>query len=180
MGCKLCPDQKGAIVKVQTGDWYHITCVNYHRSVWFNEIEAPNASGVMETIKDTRSLGGKLRFDHYSLTCEICNKKQGACIQCDYRDCTAAFHVRCAIDAGIIREQTEALQRDNTDPYQMYLFCTKHQNKGRKWLKGADRKPKFCKRTLPRQVRQLDLSGSKYTVDDTEETYNDSSFRALL
>ena len=64
----------------------------------------------------------------------------------------------------------------------MYLFCTEHQKKGRKWLRQVEQKPKVCKRQLPppRPVRELELSGSKYTVDDTVETYNDKSYRGVL
>ena len=139
MKCQLCPDLKGAIVQVQTGDWYHICCVNYHDSIWFNWHQARNCIGTLETCKDTTSLGGQLSPDAYKLTCTICkrNGKNSACIQCDFRDCRTAFHVRCAIDKDFIKswEANDKQLRATEDDNGMYIFCPKHQIEGANILK---------------------------------------------
>jgi len=65
-----------------------------------------NSVGTREVIKDTQWIEGKVHDDLFRVNCSICakaGKNHGACIQCNYRDCTASFHVRCAMMSGIIK-----------------------------------------------------------------------------
>ena len=73
--------------------WAHLTCVNWLKDVWFSD-------------EDKTKIDGKINLpEHEALRCSICClKNAGACIQCDYKDCTRAFHVRCAIREKLIRD----------------------------------------------------------------------------
>lgn len=33
--CFLCPDLKGALVDLETKEWVHLVCVNWHNDIWF-------------------------------------------------------------------------------------------------------------------------------------------------
>lgn len=72
--CELCPNKKGALVPV--GDkWYHISCVNQHKTIWWEETVIVNAIGVQEKVRDTTKLGGRMLVESFDLTCSICKKK---------------------------------------------------------------------------------------------------------
>ena len=91
--CKLCNDLQGAIVKTNLG-WVHITCVNWTPDVWFTDEEKTNVEGKINTAR-------------FNLSCSVCKKqKQGSCIQCDYKDCSSSFHIRCAINKKLISDWT--------------------------------------------------------------------------
>jgi hypothetical protein len=34
--CMLCIDVKGAMVDLDTKEWVHHVCVNWHNEIWFN------------------------------------------------------------------------------------------------------------------------------------------------
>ena len=38
--CFLCPDVKGAMVDLQSKEWVHHTCVNWHNEIWFEAEDA--------------------------------------------------------------------------------------------------------------------------------------------
>lgn len=70
MKCQLCHDYKGVLVYAfhkinQNYQWYHIVCVNYTPSIWFVTKEAKNAIGVIETVKDTTVIDGKIPKSHF-------------------------------------------------------------------------------------------------------------------
>ena len=79
-------------------------------------------------------------LDRKSLLCSVCKKKDGACIQCEFKRCTASFHVRCAAKAGIIRKpddmQGQAVSsRGEEDSFDStYLFCKRHVQPGRELI----------------------------------------------
>lgn len=71
--------------------WVHHTCINWMDEVWFTD--------------DTKSaIEGKPCMDKFKLQCSICRdpKLTGYCFECDYKQCKIAFHIRCAIDRGLI------------------------------------------------------------------------------
>lgn len=47
-------------------------------------------------------LSGTPSQDRFKLCCNRCRRKQGACIQCDFKNCSKSYHVRCAARAGHI------------------------------------------------------------------------------
>ena len=78
--------------------------------------------------------------DRKSLLCSICKKKDGACIQCEFKRCTVSFHVRCAAKSGVIRNpndmQGQAIstrgEEDTVDS--AYVFCKRHVQPGRELI----------------------------------------------
>ena len=33
----MCPDKQGAMIELQTKEWIHQVCVNWHNEIWFEE-----------------------------------------------------------------------------------------------------------------------------------------------
>jgi len=68
----LCTDPKGAVIEMESKEWVHHTCVNWHNEIWFenNDMELKN-------------YGGQLDFSRFNLLCYICKEKHGSCIECD-------------------------------------------------------------------------------------------------
>ena len=119
--CQLCSDEKGVIIKVLNFGWVHIVCVNWFPDIYFIDEETKN------------SISGQIHQDRYKLRCNICAKTDGACIQCDYKNCVASFHVRCGIRAGLIKKWDEMnQQRDTNNDYVCAVFCRRHQRSGRR------------------------------------------------
>lgn len=99
--CLLCPDYKGIMKKVGN-NWFHIDCVNWTPEIYFEDD--------LKT-KINLSYLNKDRFN--GLVCNICNVKEGSCIQCDYKDCLCSFHVRCAKMKGLIGSWEEMCKNQN-------------------------------------------------------------------
>lgn len=38
--CFLCPDLKGAMIDLESKEWVHHTCVNWHNEIWFEQEDA--------------------------------------------------------------------------------------------------------------------------------------------
>jgi len=66
--------------------------------------------------------GGKLNYQRFELKCYICHQQQGSCIQCDFKSCKKAYHVRCAIKESLIvsNEEMEELRLSTWD---IKVFC---------------------------------------------------------
>ena len=58
---------------------------------------------------------GSIQPWRFQLECTFC-EAQGVCINCDFRQCNKTFHVRCAIENGLIRDVAD-MHRHKTDPY---------------------------------------------------------------
>ena len=73
-----------------------------------------------------------LQKSRFELRCGRCQKKEGSCIQCDYKTCTSSFHVRCAIRANRIEMWDTMLDKignpENTET--IPVFCAKHEGVG--------------------------------------------------
>jgi hypothetical protein len=83
--CAICEHAGGAIQRTTCGKWVHVVC-----ALWTPDV-------VVVDIPTMRPMDiSTLDEDRFKLTCTICNLKQGACIQCNVRDCTTAFHASCA------------------------------------------------------------------------------------
>lgn len=140
--CKLCFDLTGIIVKVTRFDdaamkktvanneLYHITCVNHHLKISFNE---PWSAQRKKHIIDTTRVVGSVNNFQFTLTCYICKKKgnglESACLTCEGMGCKNYFHVRCGIKQGIVY-QWEILDqiRHKTLQNLYHLYCKKHVN----------------------------------------------------
>eukprot|EP01067_Filipodium_phascolosomae_P006303 Filipodium_phascolosomae@DN4564_c0_g1_i1.p1 len=107
--CVLCPRKSGALVHTKEGLWVHTMC-----AIWIPEtslIRLEKADGLYAVPEE--------RFT--SLTCRICNVREGACIQCSYRQCTRPFHPYCA-RVGFMSLNL----RDDVDTF--HAYCAQHRS----------------------------------------------------
>ncbi|CAO3618107.1 unnamed protein product [Cunninghamella echinulata] len=112
VSCIFCPNEGGAFKQTSTNKWGHLLC-----GLWIPEADLGN-SVYMEPIDNI----DKIPKSRWKLTCYICRKKNGACIQCDNKHCCTAFHVTCARWARLcMRMKT---QHDNSVVLKAY--CDKH------------------------------------------------------
>jgi len=72
--------------------------------------------------------------------------KYGSVLQCDFRECTVSFHVRCAIKEEIIKDWDSMNEnRVKEDDDDCMIFCAKHEKVG------------------PFELRRAGLAGIKLT-----------------
>jgi hypothetical protein len=91
--CFLCPSNElgGMMKRIDTDKWAHIECINWNPNLAFKDIKK---EGLLQPYNIKHKT---------TLTCSLCCLREGTCIQCDYKDCTIAFHVRCAKRRGLIQ-----------------------------------------------------------------------------
>ncbi|KAJ3062881.1 nuA3 HAT complex component nto1, partial [Podochytrium sp. JEL0797] len=85
VSCCLCPNENGALKQTNSNKWAHVVCAQ-----WIPEASFANAT-YMEPI-DSKSVPAS----RYKLTCYLCGKRKGACIQCVNKHCYASYHATCA------------------------------------------------------------------------------------
>jgi len=92
--CCLCPNgADGEAVKpTDDGRWAHISC-----ALWIPEVDFACKS-VREPVINVE----KVAAARWKLLCIVCRRRGGgACLQCRRTSCYTAFHVSCAIRAGL-------------------------------------------------------------------------------
>lgn len=122
--CVFCPDLKGIITQTNIG-WAHITCVNWQNEIFYTDKTLTQVSGQPDDICS------KLCCSY----CKLGKKSKGLKIQCDYKTCTTAFHVRCAIYNNLIDYTMDNNIEDPTNSWNKYIFCRKHIEIGTKTLR---------------------------------------------
>jgi hypothetical protein len=60
------------------------------------------------------------------LTCSLCNKPGGACIQCKAPRCLAAFHASCARAHGMYMVEKDR-NKDGLEYVDKQVFCERHR-----------------------------------------------------
>ena len=75
--------------------------------------------------------GGTLNMDRFDMNCSICKIPEGSCIDCDYTGCQKGFHVRCAVNQGLILS-SEDMQELRVGEWDCKIFCDKHTKIGKK------------------------------------------------
>lgn len=115
VSCLFCPNEGGAFKQTNTNQWGHLLC-----AIWIPEIGVSNTI-YMEPIDMIENVPKS----RWKLTCFICRKKQGACIQCDNKHCFSAFHVTCAKSARLCMKMTT----HSSEGVVLKAYCDKHTPK---------------------------------------------------
>ncbi|KAJ3136976.1 nuA3 HAT complex component nto1 [Physocladia obscura] len=123
ISCVLCPapPNTGALKQTNNGGsskWAHIVCAQ-----WIPEAGFANST-YMEPI-DLRSVPNS----RFKLTCYICGRKKGACIQCSMRNCFTAYHVTCAKRCKIFMKISGSVIGGDMESEDMKSYCEKHSPK---------------------------------------------------
>ncbi|CUS21495.1 LAQU0S03e03884g1_1 [Lachancea quebecensis] len=125
INCLFCPSHTGAFKQTDTGSWGHVVC-----GLWIPELYFVN-SHYMEPIEGV----DLIPRSRWKLTCYICRKKVGACIQCSNKNCFSAYHVTCAKRSGLCMDFgscsiIEASSNAIPPGLKLLSLCDKHSPSG--------------------------------------------------
>ncbi|KAI8141930.1 hypothetical protein BJV82DRAFT_616493 [Fennellomyces sp. T-0311] len=114
VSCIFCPNEGGAFKQTNTNKWGHLLC-----AIWIPEVGLSN-SVYMEPIDNIENIPKS----RWKLTCYICRRRHGACIQCDSKHCFVAFHVTCARWARLCMRMKS--HGSHYDGVVFKAYCDKH------------------------------------------------------
>jgi len=201
--CALCPIRGGALkMTVHSNDGI-ISTPNYAgprkrlrddveqpehpKQVWVHVFCALNIEGVtVSSIEEMRGIDmSNVDKRRFTLKCEVCQKREGACLQCSFGKCSAAFHPECS-KALFVSSRGD----------QPRVYCVMHRPlKLRKVLDSRDKKladdlNKFCKAFLrweakvtvktPRRRKERSREGNSKPFSPDEDQALQYSLHKLL
>ncbi|RPA86381.1 hypothetical protein BJ508DRAFT_133194 [Ascobolus immersus RN42] len=117
VSCVLCPNLDGAFKQTVENSWAHLLC-----ALWIPELSLANPV-YMEPVEGL----DKIPKSRWKLSCYICRRKMGACIQCANKSCYVAFHVTCARRARLFLKMTK--NPNGNPPFEtssLRALCHKH------------------------------------------------------
>ena len=116
--CFVCDAEGGALKPVAGGRdrWCHLFCSNWMPELYIKDLKTMEPVGGAENIDADRA----------TLRCEVCAKPKGtgSCIQCDFGNCSAAYHPLCAALSG--KHCMEIRSNMNEDGCEYKSYCLKH------------------------------------------------------
>jgi len=157
--CRFCPNFGGALKPVLSPaktHWGHVSC-----ALWIPEVKLGSKTNMEPIINIQR-----VPKDRWSLRCQLCNEKRGACIQCQFsRKCVRAFHVTCAMRNHL--EMKGTVDDDLNDGCELRAFCKFHSFGG-----GIDKKRKKPKKRAvsksPNKKPRLDPEAATVVPENIE------------
>ncbi|CAI2367306.1 unnamed protein product [Moneuplotes crassus] len=127
--CTLCGGLKGVMVQTDRLKWVHPICVNWMPGIYFFDAEVGKTPHMYK-------VGGNIDKDLVSSKCKYCGKSSGTCITCEYKNCTAHFHVYCSAMKGCIKDYQDANELSQVENHGYCpVFCTQHETLGTKTFK---------------------------------------------
>lgn len=114
VSCLFCPNEGGAFKQTNTNKWAHLLC-----AIWIPEVGVSN-SVYMEPVDNIENIPKS----RWKLSCYVCRRRTGACIQCDNKHCFTAFHVTCARKAKLYMKMKT--HNPHYDGGMLRAYCDKH------------------------------------------------------
>lgn len=165
--CKLCYQAGGLMKRSTSQEWTHPVCVLF----------TPELTVCLETNRpdNIRSL----LPDRKGLTCELCHRSGGACVQCSSKECLRAYHPYCAYIARqqmIVRVNTTTTSSSSSSTkypdevgegdegsVSYELFCPKHKIQPKLTLQGEAASSRIPINSSPKQQQNFkNKQKSKY------------------
>ncbi|KAF9454408.1 hypothetical protein P691DRAFT_770607 [Macrolepiota fuliginosa MF-IS2] len=111
--CILCPNEGGAFKQTTNGDWVHLLC-----AIWVPETRVVN-----EVFMEPVSGVERISKQRWKLRCNICDIREGACIQCAKTSCFLAFHATCARKEKLLSSMKST---QGSEPATLTCYCERH------------------------------------------------------
>lgn len=164
VSCLFCPTEGGAFKQTTTNQWGHLLC-----AIWIPEVSLGN-SVYMEPIDNISSVPKS----RWKLTCYICRRRQGACIQCDNKHCFTAFHVTCARWARLYMKMKPPTS--HSDDVALKAYCDKHTPKEYKEKIDVDKSIIAAQKWFsnPKNKKGQKMPHRRYVDEELDFDNNDS------
>lgn len=161
VSCIFCPGEGGAFKQTTTNQWGHLLC-----AIWIPEVGLSN-SVYMEPIDNIENVPKS----RWKLTCYICRRRHGACIQCDNKNCFVAFHVTCARWARLCMRMK--LHGTHYDGVVLKAYCERHTPKDYKEVVNVDKLVVDAQRWFmdPKRKRDNLMPRKRYIDEEDDDAY---------
>uniref|UniRef100_A0A7S1G3S2 Uncharacterized protein n=1 Tax=Bicosoecida sp. CB-2014 TaxID=1486930 RepID=A0A7S1G3S2_9STRA len=156
--CALCKCDGGALKPTalvgRKRRWAHVACVNWVPGATFNNDDTLEEVVGLETVDAAR----------FQLQCVSCKRRGGACIQCDLRTCSVAFHPLCMLTD---KKLSHDLVPQAGDKWAWQALCPRHAAEARKKKEAAARSKREAKAASKSglKIRLHKIGPDRFTID---------------